>query len=51
LTQQHTEPVQCECRWGAYWRHLSKTTELFMCGGDAAFCQITLSQLLLFLKR
>jgi len=27
---------------GAHWRHLPNTTELFMCGGDATLCQITL---------
>jgi len=40
-TQQRTEPVRCECRWSAYWRNLSNTIEPFVCGGDAAFCQIT----------
>ena len=25
------------------WRHLANTTELSMCGGDAALCQITLT--------
>jgi len=29
--------------WGAYWRHLKNTTEPFMCGGDAAFCYVTLT--------
>jgi len=29
--------------WGAHWRHLANTTELSMCGGDAALCQITLT--------
>ena len=29
--------------WGAHWRHLKNTTELSMCGGDAAFRQITLT--------
>ena len=28
---------------GAHWRHLKNTTEPSMCGGDAAFCQITLT--------
>jgi len=28
---------------GAHWRHLANTTEPPMCGGDAAFCQITLT--------
>jgi len=27
---------------GAHWRKLAYTTELSMCGGDAACCQITL---------
>jgi len=26
-TQPRTEPVQCECWWGAYRRHLASTTE------------------------
>jgi len=29
--------------WGAHWRHLANTTELCICGGDAALCQITLT--------
>ena len=29
--------------WGAHWRHLKNTTEPSICGGDAAFCQITLT--------
>jgi len=29
--------------WGAHWRHLANTTEPFVCGGDAALCQITLT--------
>jgi len=28
---------------GAYWRHLANANELSVCGGDAAFCQITLT--------
>jgi len=28
-------------RGGAHWRHLANTTEPFVCGGDAALCQIT----------
>ena len=28
---------------GSHWRHLKNTTEPFMCGGDAALCQITLT--------
>jgi len=27
----------------ARWHHLTNTTGLSMCGGDAAFCQITLT--------
>jgi len=27
--------------WGAHWRHLKNTTEMSMCGGDVALCQIT----------
>jgi len=29
--------------WGAHWCHLKNTTELSMCGGDVALCQITLT--------
>jgi len=29
--------------WGARWRHLANTTELSVCSGDAALCQITLT--------
>ena len=29
--------------WGAHWRHLAKTTETSMCGGDVDLCQITLT--------
>ena len=42
-TQQHTEPVQYNCRWGAYCRLLANMIELSMCVSDAAFCQITLT--------
>ena len=28
---------------GAYWRHLANTTEPFICVGDEALCQITLT--------
>jgi len=28
---------------GAHWRHLLNTIKPSMCGGDAAFCQITLT--------
>ena len=28
-------------RGGAHWRHVAKTIEPPVCGGDAAFCQIT----------
>jgi len=28
---------------GAHWRHLLSTIEPSMCGGDAAFCQISLT--------
>jgi len=28
---------------GAHWRNLANAIEPFMCGGDAAFCQITLT--------
>jgi len=29
--------------WGVHWRHLAHMTELSMCSGDAALCQITLT--------
>ena len=29
--------------WGADWRHMKNTTEPFMCCGNAASCQITLT--------
>jgi len=29
--------------WDVHLRHLANTTEPFMCGGDAALCQITLT--------
>jgi len=35
-------PRQC-VRCGARWCNLANTTEPSMCGGDAAFCQITLT--------
>jgi len=38
-TQQHTEPVQYNCWWGAYCRHLANMIELSMCVSDPAFCQ------------
>jgi len=47
-TQQHTEPVRCECRSGAYWRNLANMVDPSMCGGDAAFCQITLTLCYIF---
>jgi len=28
---------------GSHWRNLANTIEPSMCGGDAAFCQITLT--------
>jgi len=31
------------CIWGAHWRHLANTTELSVCGSDAALCQITMT--------
>jgi len=30
-------------RYGAHWRHLANMIEPSMCGGNAAFCQITLT--------
>jgi len=39
-TQQRTEPVRCECRWGAYWRYLANTTEPYVYGCDAAFVNL-----------
>jgi len=41
--KQRTEPVRCECRWDAYWRHLANVNEPSMCGNDAASCQFTLT--------
>jgi len=35
--------VQVTVRWGANWRHLANMTERSVRGGDAAFCQITLT--------
>ena len=29
--------------WGAHWRHLKNTTKPYMCVGDAALFQITLT--------
>ena len=29
--------------WGAHWRNLTNTTEPSVCGGDVAFCQLTLT--------
>ena len=31
------------CICGAHWHHLSNTSELSMCGSDAALCHITLT--------
>jgi len=31
------------CYMGAHWRHLANTTEPSVLGGDAALCQITLT--------
>jgi len=28
-------------RYSAHWRHVANTIEPSVCGGDAAFCQIT----------
>jgi len=28
---------------GSHWRHMANTTELFICGGDAGCCQVTLT--------
>jgi len=33
---------EARIRWGV-WRHLVNTTKPSVCGGDAAFCQITLT--------
>jgi len=33
-------------RWGVHWRHMANTTELSVCNGDAALCQITMTTLL-----
>ena len=37
--------------WGAHWCHLANTTEPFMCGGDTAFCEITLTTCYTLLRR
>jgi len=29
--------------WGVHWRHLANTIEPSVCGGNEAFCQITLT--------
>ena len=36
-------PMEPHIWWGAHWRHLACTIEPFMCGGNAALCQITLT--------
>jgi len=38
---QNQDSRQPMPRHGAYWHNLVNTTELSICGGDAAFCQIT----------
>ena len=53
VTQQWAVPVQCGfglgyTRSGAHYRHLANRTEPSVCGGNAAFCQITLTTRLLF---
>jgi len=37
-------------RRGAQWRHLANTIEPSMCGGDAAYCQITLTAYYLWVE-
>jgi len=32
----------------SHWRHVVNTTELSVCGGDVALCQITLTTCLLY---
>jgi len=48
VTQRGAECVRCRCRlgctrWDAHGCHLVNTTELFMCNGNAALHQITLT--------
>jgi len=35
------KPKEACIRWGTRWHHLANIIELSVCGGDAAFCQIT----------
>ena len=42
------QPVFGFLYMGSHWRHLANTTEPFVCGSDAAVCQITLTILFLF---
>jgi len=37
------ELAQACIRLGAHWRHLENTSEPSICGGNASFCQITLT--------
>jgi len=36
--------------WGVHWRHLANTTELSVCGGDTALCQMTLTTCFITIK-
>jgi len=37
-------------QWGAHWRHLVNTTELSMCGSDAAFVKLLWPLLWIYLR-
>jgi len=37
--------------WDVRWHHLVNTTELSVCGGDAALCQITLTTFVISAKK
>jgi len=47
-TQQRTEPVRRQCRYGCIFAPPANMIESSMCCGDAAFCQITLTTCRLF---
>jgi len=36
-------PKEACIRWGAQWHHLANMIESFVCSGDVALCQITVS--------
>ena len=37
---QHTEPVQCECRWRVYWRNLANTIQPSTCVAIRPFVKL-----------